>query len=136
MQAVLRRGALVGSHVCVGFLGCPFYREYTRCWGGPRSGDVKDGAQAAFRHDRLPVVAKTYYLQMLTAKLDTRRNKREVYTLCTVLDHLCLGEYELSYKFMDALSFSPYFLFILVHSLLFSSSRSVSPLSRVAWWSV
>ena len=69
-------------------------------------GDAKDGAQAAFRHDKLPVVAKTYYLQMLSAKLDTRRNKREVFTLCTVLDHLCLGEYELSYKFMDALIFS------------------------------
>ena len=69
-------------------------------------GDAKDGAQANFRHDKLPVVAKTYYLQRLSAQLDTRRSKREVFTLCTVLDHLCLGEYELSYCFMDALIFS------------------------------
>ena len=111
-------------------------KECNRDWGVLEQGDAKDGAQSSFRHDKLPVVAKSYYLQRLSAQLDTRRNKREVFTLCTVLDHLCLGEYDLSYCFMDALIFSLIiFSFWFILLLLVPSPRSVSPFSRVAWWS-
>ena len=54
----------------------------------------KDGERAFFSATELPIVAKSYYLNRLTHKLkDNRRNKREVYTLCTILDHLAKGKY-------------------------------------------
>ena len=78
------------------------------------------------------MVAKTYYLQMLTQKLDTRRNRREVYTLCTILDHLCLGEYEPLGSNMDALIFqsSLHSTFFLPNSLVLQFAFSQSSFAR------
>ena len=65
---------------------------------------------------------------MLTQKLDTRRNRREVYTLCTILDHLCLGEYEPLGVIMDALIFqsSLHSIFLLSISLALQFAFSQS----------
>ena len=38
-----------------------------------------------------PAVAKTHYLHILGASLKKRHNRREAYTLCTLLDHIVLG---------------------------------------------
>ena len=44
------------------------------------------------RTSKIPLaVAKTYYLHSLAASLKKRRNRREAYTLCTLLDHIVLG---------------------------------------------
>jgi hypothetical protein len=50
------------------------------------------GVRAPFDPNNLPVVANNYYLNRMTHKMDSRRNKREAFTLCTILDHLTLGE--------------------------------------------
>ena len=44
----------------------------------------------------LPAVAKTFFLHNLNYDIKNMRNKREAYTICTVVDHLVLGRYVLT----------------------------------------
>ena len=105
----------------------PDFAERARLYPGRLSSEMlpkwnnvvgREGEELGTSKKRAPACAKSYYLKVITGMIPPhqKRDRREAYTLCTILDHLALG------RFLGLVGFG---FFALVRFAPFRASQSV-----------